>query len=297
MATKKDDAAPPETLPATVQSAGLPDGMDEDWGHYGGAGTSERSDDSVIPFLKLLQDMSPEGQSRHEKYVEGAMVGALLNTATKRIWLPEHRDKEGQHPEEPCIVLPVMFQREICAWRPRELGGGLTGKYPITKSTVEETMKHLGGEYVKDPRDQKGQKMKWVLGDDDLIDTRYQFAVTLDGPELNEVSPVVMSFSSTGHQAARAWMALQRQPMPGRGIPPAWFRTYIAHRATRQNSQGNWFVLDMQLQGYTKSKDVREYCRQMYDSIQSGAVRAAEDEEAAPGVQAAQDGDANDVPF
>ena len=73
-----------ESTSLTTQAeAGLPAEMLDELIQDAGAGTSQSADDNIVPFIALLQDMSPEVKKRDPEYVEGAEVGFFLNKATK----------------------------------------------------------------------------------------------------------------------------------------------------------------------------------------------------------------------
>src|SRR3990167_7412492 len=79
-------ALPVKFNPADDAGAGLPD---------------RRSDPDVyvIPYLVLLQDLSPQVRKAEAAYVEGAEAGVFFNTATR-----QPLGKEG-------YVVPCGFQR------------------------------------------------------------------------------------------------------------------------------------------------------------------------------------------
>ena len=53
----------------------------------GGTGLEEMtSDDLAIPFIRVLQAMSPQVNKRAPEYVDGAEVGMLFNTVTNSVY-------------------------------------------------------------------------------------------------------------------------------------------------------------------------------------------------------------------
>lgn len=81
------------------------------------------STDGVIPFLQLLQDNSPARKKKHEKYVEGAEEGMILNTATQDLYGGDNG----------MMFLPVHVQKVVVEWSPRNedgSGGGFVGRTP-----------------------------------------------------------------------------------------------------------------------------------------------------------------------
>ena len=290
MATVKhaeSTAAPKETpnaaVPALTTQGKLPAGLADEMEGLEGAGTSGKTEDNVIPFLVILQDMSPQVKQREPAYVKGAQPGCLINRATGQLWTPDKDtgllvNADG----DPMRVQPVLMQRAIVEWVPRASGGGMAGRHPHEKPTIEDSLRACGGVERPDPRDSKGQKKIWKLGNNDLTDTRYQYVniVRSDG----RVEPAVIGFASTGHQAARQWMALQRNMMVGSKVAPAWFANYGVKALQRKNASGEWFVLAFEDPQWVAEAQTRAAGRSLYDSISSGELRAAaETDDAAPG--------------
>jgi hypothetical protein len=281
MATVKhaeSTAAPKDTpsaaVPAVTAQAGLPAGLMDEMEGLEGAGTSGKAEDNVIPFLVILQDMSPQVKQRDPAYIKGAQPGCMINRATGQMWSPDKDtgllvNADG----EPLRVQPVIMQRSIVEWVPREAGGGMAGRHPHDKATIEESLRACGGVERPDPRDAKGQKKIWKLGNNDLTDTRYQY-VNIVRPD-GRVEPAVIGFASTGHQQARQWMALQRNMVVGGKVAPAWFADYGVKALQRKNASGEWFVLAFEDPQWIAAKPVRDAGRALYESVNSGELRAA----------------------
>lgn len=260
--------APEERLPVPVQQTGtsvIPADLLAEIQKYEGAGTSGAPEDNVIPFLVILQDMSPEVKKRDPKYIEGAEPGCLLNKATRRLWMPD----------EECIIVPCAFQKVIVEWRPRDSGTtGIEARHEITEPTVEDTMMKIGARGI---REDSG-RVRWTSqAGNDLIETRYHFVLTVaaDGT----VEEGVIPFSSSGHKSAKAWMKLQRAVYPGtKFIPPAWTRQYNAKRIPMKNSSGSWFGFDMQPRGLVENPEIRALGAMLFESVKAKTVRMDEDD-------------------
>jgi hypothetical protein len=257
---------------------------------YEGQGTSANADDNIVPFMVLLQDMSPETKKRDPKYVEGAEAGKWMNKATGKVY-------------DSFDFQPCAFQRAIVVWVPRDAGGGLKGRYPLTHPTPEAACEALGGKQVPDPRDSSGKKMVWRDGDgNDLTDTRYQYGHIVN--EDGTLEPVLMSFSSTHHGPARQFMTMQRGPtaqMPrsngGVMVAPSWFRKYRVASQERTGNGNSWFVPkfeDYGNQGWIGDANIRAAGKMLNESVGTGKVQAGDESHAQGGAAAADD---SDVPF
>lgn len=259
----------------TSAGSGALTALDADMGDEVGLGTSTSADDNIIPFITVLQDMSPQVKKRDEAYVEGAEPGCLFNTATKQLWIPDEEtglllSTEG----DPLVVQPCAFVRAVAEWIPRDAGGGFVARHPHDKPTIEETLKSLGGDQVPDSRDSTGRKKIWRVGNNDLIDTRYHYANILHPDGRTE--PVVLSFASTGHTTSREWMtALNNLRLPSGRKPHSFFSKWNIRARTKKNTQGEWFVLSMVFAGWVEDKHVRDVGRELHEAVNSGKVKAA----------------------
>ena len=69
----KKQTAPAEIFADMAEFAG--EGMD-----------SIGTEDMQIPFLRILQPLSPEVQKGDAKFIKGASAGDLFNTVTQQVW-------------------------------------------------------------------------------------------------------------------------------------------------------------------------------------------------------------------
>ena len=72
-------------------------------------------EDASLPFLKILQALSPEVIRGDAKYIKGAEAGQYINSLTGEVF---DFDKGVE-------VIRVYFNKKFIEWRPRDAGGGL----------------------------------------------------------------------------------------------------------------------------------------------------------------------------
>lgn len=231
----------------------------------GGAGRTKGMDDNVMPFLSLLQDMSPEVKKRDPDYIEGAEPGMILNKATKTL-----------HTE--LVVVPWATDRVINEWTPREAGGGFRGRHEFI-GDVDESMRAAGGTERPDPQDPN--KTQWMLENgNQLIDTRYVYVMVVDEAKKSAM-PAVISFSSTGHTVAKAWSTLRNaSKLPNGKEHPIWFRKYLMKTKPAKNNKGDFFVLDFQDlgdDGWVKDAELRRAAHEMHLSFNKGEIKSADE--------------------
>lgn len=123
-----------------------------------GQGTENLDTGSALPFIRILQDLSPQLKKQKEEYVEGAESGDLFFAKTKSIL------------NKPVEIIPCYTSSVYTEWVPRAKGGGYVGTHPLT--------------ITSNPNYEKGRERmydEW-LGENELRFTTYWFVlVNIDG--------------------------------------------------------------------------------------------------------------------
>lgn len=266
----------------SAQVAAFDDDFMKEAEELGGAGRTKGIDDNVVPFLSLLQDLSPEAKPRDPEYVAGAEPGMILNKATRT----PHKELEVQ---------PWATDRVINQWTPRDSGGGFRGRHPLIGS-VEESMKKIGGTSKPDPKDPN--KTIWGLPNgDELLDTRYVYVNVIernaDGA-IVKATPSVISFSSTGHTVAKQWSTLRNaSTLPNGKEHPIWFRTYLMKTKLVKNNKGEYFVLDFLDRGddgWVRDAGIRTKAKDLFEQFEKGQIKSADEVDVGKGDSEADDG-------
>jgi len=159
-----------------------------DYGEYGGVGfESQTSEDMAIPFLGLLQALSPQVQDGDPSRIEGAKPGDLIDTVA------------GEILKSPVAIVPCYTAQVYVEWVPRDTGGGLVAVHQLGSDVVTEAR-----------RNAVGRSLQTEAGND-LIQTFYMYALRLDEKDATEsVSPIVIAFTSTKIKAYRKLMTKLR---------------------------------------------------------------------------------------
>ena len=111
------------------EEANLPSELEALFAEDSGKGFEEvTSSDIQIPFLRMIQQMSPQINKKEASYIEGAGGGDIFNTVTNKYW-------EGS---EGVVVIPVYFQMKLLEFVPRDQGGGFVGELSAASEEVRE---------------------------------------------------------------------------------------------------------------------------------------------------------------
>ena len=189
---------------------------------YAGAGfENQTSDDYSIPFLQILQALSPQLQEN-----DSLRQGMILNTVTSEVW----DGKKG------IAFVPATTQHVYVEWKPRDAGGGFVGVHEVNSDLVNHA-KAASAEYGKYN----------TTDGNELIETFYVYGIALDDD--GNASEAVLAFSSTKIKKYKGWMTKAKTiqiPLPdGRRIPaPLFAHRYRLKTVSEKNNKGQFFNWD-----------------------------------------------------
>lgn len=135
-----------------------------------GMGTENLDSGSALPFVRILQDLSPQLKSNKDEYVEGSKAGDLFFNKTKCLLA------------NPLNIIPVYTKAVYTEWIPRNKGGGYVASHPLT--------------VVSDPSYEKGRERQYDewLGENELRYTSYWFILAeIDGNWEEAIIPFTSS--------------------------------------------------------------------------------------------------------
>lgn len=238
-----------------------------DFGDYAGMGfDNQTSQDMAIPFLSVLQALSPQIQEGDPSYIEGAKVGDLINTVT------------GELIKRPATFVPCYTEHVYVEWVPRDAGGGFVAVHGYNSEVVVSAK--AKAERFNDLKTPEGN---------DLIETFYVYGMLLDSPESTSSStPIVIAFTSTKIKVYKALMTKLRTI---KGNPPLFaFRLAITSTdAKNRNNQpyknfkispvGETLMDSANLPG-TPFAGLLEEGKALVEAIKGGLARAAVESQA-----------------
>jgi hypothetical protein len=211
---------------ATIDQAStaLATETDFDYGEYAGVGFEDTGkDDYSIPFLAVLQQMSPELET-----MEAAKAGMLINSVTQDLF----KGSEG------ITFVPCARIHQFVEWVPRTQGGGLVGMHePGSDVVVAAKERNAGGDFGK-----------LSHNGNDLIETYYVYGLHVVSED--EFYPVCVTFSSTKIKKYKAMMTkanmVQIKLPNGRRVnAPLFAHTYSLKTVSEKNNKGSFHNFDI----------------------------------------------------
>jgi hypothetical protein len=178
--------------------------------------------DLLIPFVSILQKLSPQVNKRKTEFIEGAEPGMILETASSTLYDGE---EDGIH------VVPIKYQRRYTEFRPRDQGGGLVNDYGDDDSILNRCTQGERGGYT-------------TPDGNDLIVSGNFYCFIMD--ESGGYRRAVISMSGSQLKKSRRWNTLLMQeraetPTGDVFVPPAYYRVYHLTTVPEENDQGDWF--------------------------------------------------------
>lgn len=221
---KQNEKATPTTAVATTPK-NTAVGQVIDYGDDAGKGFENQTRaDITIPFLSVLQPLSPEVTN-----MEDAKPGMLFNTVTEELV----DGKTG------LVFVPAITNHIFVEWKPRETGGGFIGIHQVDSDVVKAAREASTsfGDY-KTPNGNKLQETFYVYG-------------VLSDEDQQPIGPVVIAFTSTKISVYKRWntkvnMFTVKTPGGAKVRPPLFAHQVRITSVKEKNNKGEFFNFDLQ---------------------------------------------------
>jgi len=204
------------------------------------------ANDVSIPFLKMLQKMSPEVDKTQPEYIKDAEQGDIINTLTKEVY------KNG------IKVIPCNFRKESIEWVLQEKGGGLKGI-------------HSGDTPLWDTVtvDEKGRSI--LPNGNQLAATANHYVLYKD--HSNEWQSAIISLSGTQLKKSKQWLGRIAQIKlvgpNGKFTPPMFSKFWILKSVGESNDKGSWMGWDITPDSFIEDKELFDLGMRFYETIKS----------------------------
>jgi len=235
--------------------------------------------DYAIPRIVILQDLSPQVQTRDERHIENAEAGDICDIVGQVLY-------DGN---EGIIVDPVSYRRAYIEWVPRTKGGGFVAdRTPINPEASNQLQDFLNN---KCTRGAKGE-ITTPTGNEIRISGEY-FVFMVD-VATGDFQPFVISMGGTQMKKSRRWNTVMSQfkiDYNGERINPAMFyRCYKLTTIPERNDQGSWFgwqiTPDVNVIDLPKGEEIYIEAKEFRKSILAGRVSVSQPvQEDVPGAE------------
>jgi hypothetical protein len=205
-------------------------------------------DDMAIPFIAILQQLSPQLEETDAAYIEGAKQGMIANSVTKELY-----DRDVG-----MLFVPISYSRSFIEWITRAKGGGIVKEW-----SVEE------GSQILVQRNDSGQ---------DIITEQSEFGTP--GNQLNDThthiifaineatgtwAPAVMTMASTQIKYSKQLNTGIDGMKTASGLAkPRFQQLFRAKTTLRSNDQGKWYVWAFDREGGPEGVQALDYGLDLY---------------------------------
>jgi hypothetical protein len=209
------------------------------------------TEDMQIPFIRILQALSPQLNKQDPLYIKGAEQGDIFNTVSGEIYKADTG----------LTVVPAYFEKKFLEFALRSTGGGFIKELSPDDKDINLTNRE--------------GTIEMLPSGNELVRT-HQHLVIAKGE--NEMAPAVLDMKKTQLKVSRRWNTLKNgirlpsgKPMPLYGT--AWKITTVSE----SNDQGTWY--NYKIDRITEiTKDIESMmleARNMYQSVRKGEVKMA----------------------
>jgi hypothetical protein len=203
----------------------------------------------AIPFLYVLQSLSPQCKKSDGAYIKGAEEGMLYNTVTQELF----------GGDEGVEIIPCSFTHTFVEWGLRESGGGFISEFDsVSGHALKQRCK----------RDDRGRDI--LPSGNHLADTRNHYVLIKDGE--GNWQPVLMSLTSTQIKASRNWMSAMQRTCESKRCPMFALK-YRLTTVPQQNEKGSWYGIALELIGLVDSVAEYNQAKAFYEQVRLGAVK------------------------
>jgi hypothetical protein len=219
-------------------------------------------EDLKLPFVRIIQKLSPQVDKDEPEFIKGAEEGDFINAATNEIY----KGDPG------IFFIPVTYTMNYTEWTPRNEGGGLVKDYGADKSILNQTSKN--------------DKNQDVLSNGNSISTAGLYFGFIVDLKTGFTEQAVIGMSSTQLKKSRGLnsviqnyrMSVETSDGPKQISPRMWYHIFKFTTIPESNDQGKWMGYKIERDGsildYEWGGNVYNEARDLADSFAKGEVTA-----------------------
>tara|TARA_R100001132_G_C3255633_1_gene81315 strand:+ start:350 stop:1108 length:759 start_codon:yes stop_codon:yes gene_type:complete len=200
--------------------------------------------DVQIPFIRIIQALSPQLKKNDPAFIKGAGQGDIFNTVTQQFW-------DG---EEGLLVLPVYFQLKFLEFVPRSQGGGFVGELSADSEMVRTATRNEG--------------IEWLTSGNELVRSAQHYVKIVH--ENGSLENAIIDMKKTQLKKSRLWNALMLMQTHNGATLPSFANSYRLKTVEDGNDKGSWSSWSVALKGQIKSIENYNEAKNFYASIARG---------------------------
>ena len=210
------------------------------------------TEDMQIPFIRIIQALSPQLQKDDPLYIKGAEQGDIFNTVSQEIY----KQDEG------VIVVPAFFEKKFLEFQLRSSGGGFVRELAADDKDITMTSRE--------------GTIELLPNGNELVRTHQHLVIaqSADGT----IAPSVLDMKKTQLKVSRRWNTLKNSArLPSGALMPIYGTAWQVTTVLEANDQGKWF--NYKIDRINKiTPDIEKMmleARNMYQGVSKGEVKMA----------------------
>tara|TARA_B100000035_G_scaffold126762_1_gene107918 strand:+ start:773 stop:1564 length:792 start_codon:yes stop_codon:yes gene_type:complete len=258
---------------AKKEEAGLPAELVDDIFATAGDGVDYDTSELQIPFVRVIQALSPQIKKNDPGFIQGAGQGDAFNTVTAEYWSGE----------DGLTVVPCYQETKYLEFIPLDQGGGFVGERASNDPELNKTTRNGAKEILPNGNElvKSDQHYCIIVGEDGMT------------------QPAIVDMKSTQLKVSRRWktqIAMQKakNPKTDKMETPALYATmWKLSTVEESNSMGTWYNWSVEKVGYAP-KPLFDAAKDFRQSVVKGEAKAVQEE--APAASTPTNDD-DDIPF
>ena len=210
------------------------------------------TEDMQIPFIRIIQALSPQLQKDDPLYIKGAEQGDIFNTVSQEIY----KQDEG------VTLVPAFFEKKFLEFQLRSSGGGFVRELAADDKDITMTSRENTTELLPNGNE--------------LVRTHQHLVIakSADGT----IAPSVLDMKKTQLKVSRRWNTLKNSArLPSGALMPIYGTAWQLTTVLEANDQGKWFnyKLDRINKITPEIEKMMLEARNMYQGVSKGEVKMA----------------------
>ena len=215
----------------------------------GGGFEEVTSSDVQIPFIRVIQAMSPQIKKSDSAFIKGAGQGDIFNTVTKQFWSAE----------DGILVIPTYFQQKLLEFVPREQGGGFVGELKASSEEVKKAQRNdMGAELLENGNE--------------LVRTAQHYVKIVH--EDGSLENAIVDMKKTQLKKSRGWMSIMMMQKHNGKTLPSFSQIYRLKTVEEGNDKGSWYSWSIQHEKMVEEIESYNDAKSFHTSIKSGELTA-----------------------
>ena len=210
------------------------------------------TEDMQIPFIRIIQALSPQLQKDDSLYIKGAEQGDIFNTVTQEVY----KQDEG------VLVVPAFFEKKFLEFALRSSGGGFVRELASDDKDIALTTRE--------------GSIEMLPSGNELVRAHQHLVIAKSGD--GTFAPSVLDMKKTQLKVSRRWNTLKNSArLPSGMLMPIYGTAWNLTTVLEANDQGKWFnyKLDRVTDITPEVEKMMLEARMMYQSVSKGEVKMA----------------------